>query len=100
VQMLAGHMEAAALGRKARPGTVTALALDLTAALKDKPLPAAQATTLAQDVHAIFNSAHLSHAQQQTICDRVQGLLLKHGVSADQTASVVNGLTRVAAETK
>ena len=55
---------------------------------------------LAQDVHAIFNSSHLSPAQQQKIFADVQTLLQNGGVSPDDATNVVNDIKTIATETK
>ena len=55
---------------------------------------------LAQDVHAIFNSSHLSAAQQQKIFTDVQTLLQNGGVPPDVAATIVNDVKAIATETK
>ena len=55
---------------------------------------------LAQEVHAIFNSSHLSSAQQQKIFADVQTLLQNGGVPPDNATNVVNDIKTIAAETK
>ena len=62
---------------------------------------AAQHQKLAQSIHAIFNSSHLSPTQQQqTILDGVQKILLDGGVPSDDTAKVIGDLKTIADETK
>ena len=61
----------------------------------------AQEQKLAQNVHAIFNGAHLSTAQQQTRCyNSVQKILSDGGVAADDVTNVINDLKTIATETK
>ena len=55
---------------------------------------------LAQVVHAICNSSHLSPAQQQKIFDDVQTLLQNGGVPPDDATNVVNDIRTIATETK
>ena len=55
-------------GNEGLPPSVKKLADDLTAAVTDKKkLAWPQQQKLAQDVHALFNSAHLTAAQQQKL---------------------------------
>jgi len=72
----------------------------LASALAGKKLSAAQSQKLAQDVHAIFNSSHLSADQQQMIFVEVQKILESGGVSPDKTADTVNRIKTIAAETE
>jgi len=60
----------------------------------------AQHQKLAQDIHAIFNSAFLSSEQRQTIEDDVHGILQNGGVPADEIAAVDDDIKAVADETK
>ncbi len=55
---------------------------------------------LAQDVHAIFNSSHLSPAQQHKIIADVQTLLQNGEVPPDDVTNVVNDIKAIATETK
>ena len=55
---------------------------------------------LAQNIHAIFNSSHLSATQQQQIFDGVQKTLLNAGVSSEDTTKVIDDLKTIATETK
>ena len=55
---------------------------------------------LAQDVHAIFNSSHLSPAQQQKIIADVQTLLQNGGVPPDNATNIVNDIKTIATETQ
>ena len=55
---------------------------------------------LAQYLHAIFNSSHLSQTQQQTVFDAMRKILQDGGVSPEDAATVVTDAKAVAAETK
>jgi hypothetical protein len=92
-------MTAAAQGTKASPASVSKLAENLAAVTANKNLQA-QHQKLAQSVHAIFNSSHLSAAQQQMVCDNVQKILQDGGASSDDVANVINDLKAIATETK
>src|SRR5476651_407985 len=90
----------AAQGAQAKSESVAALAGHLAAVLAGNKKLAAQEQKLAQNVHAIFNSSHLSDAQQQMICDSVQKILSDGGVSSADVANVINDLKTIASETK
>ncbi len=64
---LMGHLTAAASGAKPSAASISKLAADLMTALAGNEKLRPQHQKLAQDVHAIFNSSHLSPAQQQNI---------------------------------
>ena len=55
---------------------------------------------LAQDIHAVFNSSHLSAAQQQKVFTDVQTLLQSGGVPPDVVTSIINDIKAIASETK
>ena len=55
---------------------------------------------LAQDIHAIFNSSHLSPSQQQMIFDSTQKILQSAGAAPEDAANVVNDIKQIATETK
>ena len=65
-----------------------------------KKLAAAQQKKLAQAIHALFNSAHLTAAQQQALLTDVQKILTDGGASLDDAVNVVTDLKAVVAETK
>ena len=65
-----------------------------------KKLTAAQQKPLAQKIHALFNSAHLTDAQQQALLDGIQKTLTDAGVSLDTAVNVTVDLKAVIAETK
>jgi hypothetical protein len=93
-------LTAAAQGAQAKPASIAALAGHLAAAIAGNKKLVAQEQKLAQNVHAIFNTAHLSAAQQQTVFDSVQKILSGGGVPSDDVANVINDLKTIAAETK
>jgi hypothetical protein len=98
---LLNNLTQAAQGTKASADSVQKLADDLATAVTGKnKLAAAQQTKLARDVHALFNSAHLSAAQQKLLLDEVRKTLTDGGASPDTAAGVVADLQTVASETK
>ncbi|HEX3856133.1 MAG TPA: hypothetical protein VHY30_02420 [Verrucomicrobiae bacterium] len=98
-QPLINDLTAAAQGAKASPADVSKLAEHLGEVAGNKNLQP-QNQKLAQSVHAIFNSSHLSVAQQQAVCDGVQKILQDGGASSDDVANVINDLKTIATETK
>ena len=98
---LLNNLSQAAQGTKASSASVKKLGDDLlTAVAGRKKLAAAQQTKLAREVHALFNSAHLSAAQQQSLLTDAQKILTDGGASLDDAVNVVTDLKAVAAETK
>jgi len=98
---LLNNLTQAAQGTKATTASVKKLAADLSPALAQrKKVTVAQQKKLAIDVHALFNSSHLSAAQQKTMFDDVQKILTDAGASTDEVAAVVTDLKKVAEETK
>jgi len=93
---LMSHLTAAASGTKPPPTSVAKLADDLMTAMAGNEKLRPQHQKLAQDVHALFNSSHLSPAQQQKIIAGVQTLLQNGGVSLD----IVNDVKTIATETQ
>jgi uncharacterized protein YoaH (UPF0181 family) len=59
-----------------------------------------QKLSLARQIHAIFNSSHLTTAQQQTIYDHIQKVLVDAGVSLGDAVDVVTDLKTIAGETQ
>ena len=80
--------------------SIAKLADDLATAIAGKEKLRAPQQTLAQYIHAIFNSAHLTAAQQQMIFDGVQKILTDGGASPDEATNVVNDIKTIASETK
>jgi hypothetical protein len=99
-QSLTNDLAIAAQGAKPQPASISKLADDLTTAIAGKEKLRAPQPKLAQFVHAIFNSAHLTTAQQQMIFSGVQKILTDGGASPDETASVVGDIKTIASETK
>ena len=98
---LLNNLSQAAQGAKASSTSVKKLADDLsTAVAGNKRLTKAQQTKLAREIHALFNSAHLTAAQQQSLFSDVQNTLADGGVTLDDAVNVVTDLKAVAAETK
>ena len=86
---------------KATPDAIKKLATDLiTAVSGNKKLTAAQQTQLGRDIHALFNSSHLTDAQQKTLLDGAQKILTDAGISLDNAVDVVTDLKEIASQTK
>lgn len=99
-QPLINDLTAAAQSAKPSPVSVSKLAGDLAMAIPGKEKLRGPEKQLARDFHAIFNSSHLSLAQQQTIFDDVQKILKNGGASSGETDNVINDLKTIARETK
>ena len=99
-QTLTNDLAIAAQGVKPQAASISKLADDLMTAIAGKEKLRAPQPKLAQFVHAIFNSAHLTASQQQMIFTGVQKILTDGGASADEAANVVNDLKTIASETK
>jgi hypothetical protein len=99
-QSLTNDLAIAAQGAKPQPAAISKLADDLATAIAGKEKLRAPQPKLAQFVHAIFNSAHLTTAQQQMIFDGVQKILTDGGASPDEAANVVSDIKTIASETK
>ena len=98
---LLNDLSQAAQGTKVSSGSIKKVADDLVPAMTgQKKLAVAQQRKLAQEIHALFNSAHLTPAQQQTILNDVQKALTDAGASLDDTVNLVTDLKTVVAETK
>ena len=97
---LMNDLSTAAQGTKASTDSVKELAKDLFTAMAGNQKLLAQKLPLAREVHAVFNSSHLTAAQQQTIYDNVQKTLVDAGVSLSHAVDVVTDLKAIAAETK
>jgi hypothetical protein len=99
-QSLTNDLAIAAQGAKAQPASISKLADDLTTAIAGKEKFRVPQPKLAQFVHAIFNSSHLTTAQQQMIFDGVQKTLTDGGALPDDATNVVNDIKTIASETK
>ena len=99
-QPLINDLTAAALGTSPSKATVAKTAGDFSTALTGKSLSLEQRNKLAQSLRAVSNSSHLAPAQQRTVLDDVQKILLAGGISADDTAKLVTDFKAIAAETK
>jgi hypothetical protein len=99
-QSLTNDLAIAAQGAKPHPASISKLADDLTTAIAGKEKLRAPQPKLAQFVHAIFNSSHLTAAQQKMIFDGVQKILTDGGASPDEATNVVNDTKTIASETK
>jgi hypothetical protein len=98
---LLNNLSSAAQGTKASSDSVKKLADDLLTAVSGrKQITSAQQIRLARDIHALFNSSHLSDAQQKLVLDDVQKTLTDGGVSLDAAVDVVTDLRKISSETK
>ena len=99
-QLLMNDLATAAQGPKPTPASVSKRADDLAAATTGKVKTEAAHQTLAQNIHAIFNSSQLSPAQQRMIFDSTRKTLETGGVTAEAATNVVNDIQTIARETK
>jgi uncharacterized protein YoaH (UPF0181 family) len=97
---LLNDLSGAAQGTKASADSVKELAKDLFTALAGNQKLLEQKLSLARQIHAIFNSSHLTTAQQQTIYDHIQKVLVDAGVSLGDAVDVVTDLKTIAGETQ
>jgi hypothetical protein len=98
---LLNNLTQAAQGTKATAPSIKKLADDLTTAITgQKQLLLARQTKLAREVHALFNSSHLSPTQLQATLTDAQKILTDSGCSVDAAFNVMEDLKAIAAETK
>jgi hypothetical protein len=98
---LFNNLTQAARGAKATAPSIQKLAGDLTTAIGgQKQLLLARQTKLAREVHALFNSSHLSATQQQATLTDLQKILADSGCNADAIQNVVADLKVIITETK
>jgi hypothetical protein len=93
-------LTAAAQSAQPKPDSVSQLAGHLASVFVGNKKLSASHQKLAQYVHALFNSSHLTAAQQQMVLEAVQKILQDGGVPADDAASVIGDLKTIATETK
>jgi hypothetical protein len=99
-QPLINDLTTAAQGTKPSPASISKLADPLASMIINNKKIGAHDQKLAQSVHALFNSSHLSAAQQQMVCDGVQKILQDSGASSDDVTNVIINLKAIAIETK
>lgn len=97
---LLNDLAAAAQGTQVAKTSIQKVADQLIAILPGKKIAAAQQTRLARYVHAAFNGAHLTAAQQQLIFDDAKKILVAAAVPDADAARLMDLLKTVAAETK
>lgn len=97
---LMNDLAAAAQGTKASSDSIKELAKDLFTAMAGNQKLVAHKLALAREIHAVFNSSHLTPTQQQSIFDNVQKTLTDSGVPLDAAVDVVTDLKTIAGETK
>ena len=98
---LMNDLSQAAQSRKAPADAVKKLATDLSLAVSGRnKLAVGPQKKLAVDVHALFNSSHLTEAQRKAMLDDVQKILTDGGASLDDATNVVTDLKQIAEATK
>jgi hypothetical protein len=97
---LINDLSAAAQSKKPSSAAISKLAGDLTAVLAGNDKLRVQEPKLAQWIHAVFNSSHLSPAQSQMIHDGVQKIFADAGVSVPDAANVINDIQTIATQTQ
>lgn len=101
IALLNDLSQAAQGANKASSDSIKKLANDLMTALVDqKKLAVPDQQKLAQQIHALFNSARLSSTQQETLLTNIQKILTEAGASLDSALDVVTDLKTVITETK
>jgi hypothetical protein len=83
---------------KPSPEPVNKLALNLTTALADVSLPAANQLQLAEDLQAILSGSTLTPQQSQSLITSVQATLQRAGVERKVAVAVVNELKTISGE--
>jgi hypothetical protein len=99
-QSLTNDLATAAQGTRAAPADVDKLADDLTSAMSGNRKLRPQEQKLAQYVHAVFNTAHLTPAQEQMIYTDTQRTLVNSGVLPEDATNLVSDIKAVADETR
>ena len=99
-QGLTNDLATAAQGTKPSSQSISKLADDLAVVIAGNAKLRPQHPTLAQYVHAVSNSAHLTDAQQQMVFTEVRKILVKGGANPDDVTNVVNDIKAIASETK
>jgi hypothetical protein len=97
---LLNNLTAAAQGKKASSDNVKKLGSQFVNTLAGHPKISAKSQSLARNVHALFNGAHLSDPQKETLLKEARKLLTDAGVSEEDAGKVEELLKAVAAETK
>lgn len=97
---LMNDLSGAAQGTKASSESVKELAKDLFTATAGNKKLLEKKLQLAREIHAVFNSSHLTPTQQQSIYDNVQKTLTDADVPLDAAVDVVTDLKAIVAETK
>jgi hypothetical protein len=97
---LLNDLSSAAQSKKATTNSVEQLAAHLMIAANGRKQMQPHQPQLARELHAIFNSSHLTVGQQQMIFADTKKILTNAGASTDDTQNVVSDLQKVASETK
>jgi hypothetical protein len=99
-QGLTNDLATAAQGAKPSSQSLSKLADDLVTVIVGNTKLRAQHLKLAQYLHAIANSSHLSEAQRQMIFSETQHILVAGGTAPDDVANVVNDIKAISSETR
>ena len=99
-QTLTNDLTAAATGAKPSADLIQKLADDLVTTVAGKPKLIAQQTKLGRDIHAIFNSSHLSTGQQYSVVNEVQKILIENGAAAEDVNKLLDDLKAIEAATR
>ncbi len=95
------HLSAAAAhDKKAVTASLKKLAGHLITATSGNKKLTAQNAKLARSFHAVFNAAHLSTTQIQTLLDDVEKILTGGGVADGDAKTIVADLKQIATETQ
>ncbi len=97
---LVNDLNAAAATQKPVAESVQKLADDLINATSGHPKLMSQGSRLGRDLHAVFNSSHLTTSQQYSIVDDVQKILIENGAASVDTSKVLEDLKTIELETK
>lgn len=97
---LLNDLKAAPQGTPPPEDSIHKLADQLLSATLGRNQMQAQDLTLARDIHAAFNGAHLTDAQRKLIFDEVKSILTDSGVPTNDADAIVGNLQKIARETQ
>jgi len=97
---LLNDFKAAPQGTPPPEDSIHKLADQLLSATLGRNQMQAQDLTLARDIHAAFNGAHLTDAQRKLIFDEVKSILTDSGVPENDADAIVGNLQKIARETQ
>ena len=97
---LLNNLSAAGNGTKASTARVNKLANDFISELPGQNKISGVSQKLGRDVHALFNSSHLSAVQQEQLLGEVKKLFSDAGVSGPGVDKIDDDLKTIVSETK